>query len=67
MEDITTDDIQWLFNGMKGAKATKDKARMVLSQILDAAVEGGYIEKDPLKSKRIKIRGKASQANPSFL
>lgn len=66
VEDITTDDIQRLFNGMKGAKATKDKARMVLSQILDAAVEDGYIEKNPLKSKRIKIRGKASQATVPY-
>ena len=34
VEDITTDDVQRLFNGMTGAKATKDKAKMVLNQIL---------------------------------
>ena len=38
VEDITVDDVQRLFNSMAGAKTTKDKARMVLNQILDAAV-----------------------------
>ena len=66
VEDITTDDIQRLFNGMSGAKATKDKAKMVLNQILDAAVEDGLIAKNPLKSKRIKITGKASQVTVPY-
>lgn len=61
VEDITTDEVQRLFNGMNGAKTSKDKTRTVLNQILDAAVEDGYITKSPLKSKRIKITGKASQ------
>ena len=54
------------FNGMTGAKATKDKAKMVLNQILDAAVEDGLIAKNPLKSKRIKITGKTSQATVPY-
>ena len=66
VEDITTDDVQRLFNGMGGSKATKDKAKMVLNQILDAAVEDGLISKSPLKSKRIKITGKASQATVPY-
>ncbi|RKI65293.1 hypothetical protein D7V91_14670 [bacterium 1xD42-67] len=66
VEDITTDDVQRLFNGMTGAKATKDKARMVLNQILDAAVEDGLIAKSPLRSKRIKITGKASQPTAPY-
>ncbi len=60
VEDITTDHVQALFNGMKGAKATKDKARMVLNQILDAAVEDGIIKQNPVKSRRVKVTGKAS-------
>ena len=40
---------------MSGAKATKDKAKVVLNQILDAAVEDNLLVKNPLKSKRIKI------------
>ena len=66
VEDMTTDDVQRLFNGMTGSKATKNKARMVLNQILDAAVEDGLIVKNPLKSKRIKITGKASQATVPY-
>lgn len=66
VEDITTDDVQRLFNRMNGSKATKDKAKMVLNQILDAAVEDGIISKSPLKSKRIKITGKASQATVPY-
>lgn len=60
VEDITTDHIQALFNGIAGAKATKDKVRMVLNQILDAAVEDGIIPQNPVKSRRVKITGKAS-------
>jgi len=66
VEDITTDDVQRLFNGMTGSKATKDKAKLVLNQILDAAVEDGLIAKSPLKSKRIKITGRASKATTPY-
>lgn len=62
VEDITVDDVQRLFNSMSGAKATKDKARMVLNQILDAAVEDKLLSANPLKSRRLKISGKASKA-----
>lgn len=66
VEDITTDDVQRLFNAMTGAKTSKDKTKMVLNQILDAAVEDGLIVKSPLKSKRIKITGKASQPTAPY-
>lgn len=66
VEEITTDEVQRLFNGMTGAKATKDKARMVLNQILDAAVEDKLIATNPLKSKRVKITGKASKATVPY-
>lgn len=66
VEEITTDEVQRLFNGMTGAKATKDKARMVLNQILDAAVEDKLITANPLKSKRVKITGKASKATVPY-
>lgn len=66
VEDITTDDVQRLFNGMTGAKATKDKARMVLNQIMDAAVEDKLIATNPVKSRRVKITGKASKATPPY-
>ncbi len=66
VEDITTDDVQRLFNGMNGAKATKDKARIVLNQILDAAVEDKLLIQNPLKSKRVKITGKSSKATVPY-
>lgn len=66
VEDITTDEVQRLFNGMSGAKATKDKARIVLNQILDAAVEDKLIATNPLKSKRVKVTGKASKATVPY-
>lgn len=66
IEDITTDDIQRLFNGIAGAKATKEKAKMVLNQIFDAAVEDDLLPKNPLKSKRIKITGTASKATQPY-
>ena len=66
VEDITTDDMQRLFNGITGAKTSKDKTKMVLNQILDAAVEDGVITKSPLRSKRIKITGKASQPTAPY-
>lgn len=61
LEDITTDDVQRLFNGMTGAKATKDKTRMVLNMILDTAVDDNYIAKNPVKSKKVKITGKPAE------
>lgn len=66
IEDITTDDVQRLFNNMSGAKATKEKVKIVLNQVLDTAVEGGLLEKNPLKSKRIKIKGAASRETPPY-
>jgi integrase len=61
IEDITTDDVQRFFNSMSGAKATKNKAKEVLNQVLETAIEDGFIQKNPLKSKRLKITGKASK------
>lgn len=66
LEDITTDDVQRLFNGMTGTKSSKDKVKLVLNQVLDAAVEDGLILKNPLRSKRIRITGKASRATVPY-
>ncbi len=66
IEDITTDDVQALFNSIAGAKATKDKVRMVLSMILDAAIDDGFIPKNPVKSKKIRITGKPSELTKCY-
>lgn len=66
IEDITTDDIQRMFNSMNAAKSSKNKVKIVLNQILDAAVEDGIIAKSPLHSKRLKINGTASKETPPY-
>lgn len=66
VEDITTDDLQRMFNGMSGAKATKEKARIVLNMIFTSAYEDGLISRNPMKSSRLKITGKASQETTPY-
>ncbi len=61
IEEITPDDIQCFLNEMTGAKATKDKARMVLSMILNAAIDDGFISRNPVHSKRVKVNGKPTE------
>ena len=61
IEDITTDSAQALFNEMKGAKATKDKCRVVLNMILESALDDKIIDKNPLKSRRFKVTGAESE------
>lgn len=58
--DISVDDVQTLFNNINGAKATKEKAKIVLNMIFEAAIEDQLIGRNPLKSKRLRITGKAS-------
>ena len=66
IEDITTGDVQQVYNNMDGAKSTKDKARVVLNMVLDFAVEDGIIDRNPAKSKRIKVTGKQSQETEPY-
>ena len=66
VEELTTDDIQKMFNSMDLAKSSKDKVKIVLNQILDAAVEDGIIPKSPLRSGRLKINGSASRETPPY-
>ena len=66
IEDVGTDEVQKLFNGMKGAKATKDKVKLVLNMFFEAAIEDELIQKNPLKSRRVKITGKSSQLTKEY-
>ena len=66
VEDITVDDVQRLFNGISGAKATKEKVKMVLNMVLSLAVEDGLLQKNPMQSKRLKITGAASQTTKPY-
>lgn len=70
IEDITPADVMSIFNGMdrpkKVTKATKDKVRTVLNQILEAAVEEGLLAKNPLKSRSVKITGEPSKPTEPY-
>jgi len=66
VEEITTDAIQQLFNSMDTTKATKEKVKIVLNQILDAAVEDNILDKNPMKSSRLKITGKESKTTAPY-
>ncbi len=66
VEDITTDEVQRLFNSMDTAKATKEKVKIVLNQILEAAKDDNLIANNPLKSKRLRITGLASKATQPY-
>lgn len=66
VEDITPDDVQRLFNSIDGKKSSKEKARMVLNQILQAAVEDKLISRNPLASRKIKITGAASKITEPY-
>lgn len=66
VEDITVDDVQRRFNNISGAKATKDKVKIVLNQIFNCAVEDKLLSQNPLKSKRLKITGSVSKATVPY-
>ena len=66
LEDITVDHVQRLFNSMSGAKSTKDKVKIVLNQIFDAAVDDKFMLQNPLKSKRLKITGASSKTTTPY-
>lgn len=66
IEDITTDNVQQLFNSMNCKKATKEKVKIVLNQIFVSAMEDNYITKNPLKSSKLKITGGKSRETPPY-
>lgn len=66
VEEITPDYIQQMFNKMNVSKATKDKAKMVLNQVLEAALEDKLITANPLKSRKVKITGATSKSTEPY-
>lgn len=66
VEDIKVDNVQRLFNDMDTSKETKHKTRRLLSQILEAATDEGLLDKNPAKSKRIKITGAESTTTAAY-
>lgn len=61
IEDIIPADVQRIFNEMNGARETKIKVKNVLNMIFEQAVEDDLIRKNPLRSRGIRITGRASR------
>ena len=66
IEDISTTDIQKMFNEVDGVKSTKQKIKVVLNMILEAAIDDEYIQRNPLCSNRIKITGTDVKYTPEY-
>ena len=66
VEDITSADVQGIFNSMDGTKATKDKCKVVLNMILKMAVEDELMKRNPLESSSFRLRGEASKTTPPY-
>lgn len=66
VEDITTDEVQRLFNGMDTSKETKLKTKRLLNQVLNAAIDDGLMIRNPLKSNRLKITGAESTTTAAY-
>ena len=66
IEDITTADVQRLFNAMEGTKETKKKCKLVLNMILELAIEENLIQKNPLKSRSFRLTGGASKPTEPY-
>lgn len=60
IDKITTTDIQKWFDSLstRYSKETILKLKNIMSPCFDAAVEDGYIQRNPLRSTRLVIRGK---------
>ena len=67
IEDITPSDVQNVFNNMGDVtKETKNKAKIVLNQIFEQAIEDGYIPRNPLSSRSIRITGRQSKTTQVY-
>ncbi len=66
VEDIGTGEIQRLFNTMDTAKETKYKVKRLLNQVFNAAIDDGFLVKNPLLSDRIKITGAESKTTEVY-
>lgn len=54
----------WIHANME--QEYKDKVKIVLNMILDAAVEDRLLDRNPLKSKRLKITGGAGKVTEPY-
>jgi len=67
IEDIAPTHVQMIFNNMGDvATATKAKTKMVLNMIFTQALEERLIDRNPLQSRTIKIRGRDSETTEVY-
>lgn len=66
LEDISPADIQSIFNSMDGARESKIKVKNILNMIFEQAMEDNLISKNPLRSKSIRITGRASKPTQPY-
>lgn len=71
IEDITPMDLQRLFAAMddergKKTTATKTKVKAVLNLIFGQAVEDGIISRNPMRSKKITVKGTADKVTQPY-
>lgn len=68
LEEITVSDVQKVFNGMGEdvKQETKNKVKIVLSQIFKMAYEDHLIDRNPMQSSSLKIKGGTSDATVPY-
>ncbi len=66
IEDILPADVQRIFNAMDNARETKVKVKNVLNMVLEQALEDNLIQKNPLKSRSIRITGRSSKPTEPY-
>ena len=66
IEDILPADVQRVFNGMEGAKETKIKVKNVLNMVFEQALDDNLIQRNPLRSRSIRITGRASKPTEPY-
>lgn len=67
IEDVTSDDVQKLFNSMGDMKrSSKDKTKNVLNMIFNHAVDENIIQRNPMSSSSLRIKGGSSEKIPAY-
>ncbi len=68
IEEITPSDVQEVFNSMPSLtkQETKKKTKIVLNQIFKMAVEDGLIQRNPMLSPSVRIKGLASSVTEPY-
>ena len=66
VEDVLPAHVQLVFNKIDGAKETKIKVKNVLNMIFEQAMEDHLIQRNPLRSRSIRITGRASRPTEPY-